>query len=459
MVRRGQHQGALLDQPLDDGLREAGALVGVGARRRLVQQHQRARPGRLHDRHQAPHVRRERGQALGDGLIVADVREHPVEHRQARPGGGHPQPALVEHREQAERLERHGLAARVRARDHQRPHAGERKVDGHDAGRIEQRVAGPGQLHLVRGLHLAALPRARQRRRRERQVQGGQRGHRVLQRPGLLAHQPRQGAQDALLLLVLLGPQLAHPVVGLHHRHGLDEDRLAGSGAVVHDARHRRAGRRLDRQHRPAAALGGERLLQVRPQPHGQLAQQVGRLPSRGREAPADGGQLRRGRVEQPAGGIEGALQGRLHPAHRRRDPGRRGPRRAGAPPPRGRVTASRASTWTRAVASTSDRASASRAASRAAAATGVAHVEGAPRTAHAQVAQAQRLLGVGARGRPPRTARPTARGRARGRALRRRRSGPPAAPAPRTARAARRSGDPFPGETTAAGAPRPWRA
>ena len=114
-------------------------------------------------------------------------------------------------------------------------------------------------------------------------------------------------------------------------RHGLDEDRLARPGAVVDDARHRRARRRLHRQHGPAAALGGERLLQVRPQPHGQLPQQVGRVPPRGGEPPAERGELRRCRVEQPAAGVEGAVQGRLHAPHRaevRRGEGRGEPRR-----------------------------------------------------------------------------------------------------------------------------------
>ena len=256
-------------------------------------------------------------------------------------------------------------------------------------------MAGPGQLHLVRGLHLTAVPRARQPGRRERQVQGGQRDHRVLQRPGLLTHQPREGAQDALLLLVLLGPQLPNPVVGLHDRHGLDEDRLARPGAVVHDPRHRRARRRLHGQHGPAAALGGERLLQMRPQAHGQLPQKIGRLPPRGGEAPSDGGELRRGRVEQPAAGVEGAVQGRLHTAHRaeirggegRGEPGRRllvgahGLARLDVDARRGQHLGQGLGVEGRVTGRGRDR---------------VAHVERAPRPAHAQVAQAQRLLGGG---------------------------------------------------------------
>ena len=79
------HQGALVDEPGDDGLRQAGALVGVGAGGGLVEQHQRPPAGGLHDRDEPAHVGGEGGEALRDRLVVADVGQHPVEHRHRGP--------------------------------------------------------------------------------------------------------------------------------------------------------------------------------------------------------------------------------------------------------------------------------------------------------------------------------------------------------------------------------------
>ena len=68
-----------------------GALVRIGAGGRLVEEHERARAGGREDRDQAPDVGGEGEQALGDRLVVADVGEHPVEHRQPGPRGRHAQ--------------------------------------------------------------------------------------------------------------------------------------------------------------------------------------------------------------------------------------------------------------------------------------------------------------------------------------------------------------------------------
>ena len=69
-----------------------------------------------------------------------------LEHRQPRAGlGRHVQPGLVHEREQAERPQRHGLAARVRSGHHERRIAvAEPDVDGHDPPR-QARMAGPEQ--------------------------------------------------------------------------------------------------------------------------------------------------------------------------------------------------------------------------------------------------------------------------------------------------------------------------
>ena len=152
-------------------------------------------------------------------------------------------------------------------------------------------------------------PGARQRRPRQRQVELRERGREVVERLALVAHQPRQRPHDPRLLLGLLGRELANPVAGLDQLHRLDEQGLARARAVVHDPGHGRARRRLDGQHRPAAPLGGERLLQVGPEARGQRPQQLRRGAPRRGEAAAHGRELRRGRVEQPAAGVEGALE------------------------------------------------------------------------------------------------------------------------------------------------------
>ena len=104
---------------------------------------------------------REGGQALGDRLVVADVGQHPVEHRQARPS----RPAPAGRTGAASRAGRASSAPpscrRCSAREttSARMPASGRSI-GHGGGRVEQRVAGAAQLHLAGRLHRAAAPRA-----------------------------------------------------------------------------------------------------------------------------------------------------------------------------------------------------------------------------------------------------------------------------------------------------------
>ena len=189
-------------------------------------------------------------------------------------------------------------------------------------------------------------------------------------------------------------------------------------------------------------------------------AQQVGRLPAGGGEAPADGGQLRRGRVEQPAARDRG--RGPAPPP-----PGARAPRSGAATTAasrrrrllagrsRPRAPRARPARWR--APRTGPRRRAPRRGPPAATGSRTSKAPPGPPTPRSRRRSASSVSApaAGHLGRLRRRR----QGEGRGRALRRRRSGPPAAPAPRTARAARRSGDPFPGETTAAGAPRPWRA
>ena len=79
---------------------------------------------------------------------------------------------------------------------------------------------------------------------------------------------PRRGAltaehpQDTVDLLVLLGLQLLHLVVGLHHAHGLHKQCGAGGGHIVDKAWQTALALRFHRHHESAVPLGDEGLLQ-----------------------------------------------------------------------------------------------------------------------------------------------------------------------------------------------------
>ena len=78
-VRRGDDQRAALAEVIDDRRRQRAPFVRIGAAARLVEQHQRRQGERLVHRHDVGDVRRERAEALGDRLLVADVGEHAVQ--------------------------------------------------------------------------------------------------------------------------------------------------------------------------------------------------------------------------------------------------------------------------------------------------------------------------------------------------------------------------------------------
>ena len=158
VVRRHERQPRLLGEPRDERLRERGALDRVGPRCELVQQHERPLAGGVQDRDDARDVAREGREAHLDRLPVADVGEHLVEDGQRGRLGGRPQPGLVEERGEAEGLQRHGLAARVRPADHERAQATEVEVDRHRRAWIEQRMARRSQPDLVGDLDGRALP-------------------------------------------------------------------------------------------------------------------------------------------------------------------------------------------------------------------------------------------------------------------------------------------------------------
>ena len=174
VVRRRDRERRALRQLVEQGARQRGALDRVGAGGDLVEQHERARRGRLEHVHEVAQVPRERRERGRDRLLVADVGEHVGEDGQAGALGRDVQAALVEQRAQPERLQRDRLAARVGAAEHEHAHAGERQVDRHDGRRVEQRVPRGDQLDVAGRLDRAAAPAARERPAGEREVDRGQ---------------------------------------------------------------------------------------------------------------------------------------------------------------------------------------------------------------------------------------------------------------------------------------------
>jgi hypothetical protein len=150
------------------------------------------------------------------------------------------QPGLVHQRQQPERPQGHGLAARVRARDKQRREpVAEADVDRHDPPG-EPRVARGQQDDLwpFGGLGADGAHLARELRLGRPQVEPGERGEGLAQRPGIGADERRQLVEDALDLLPFGELRLAPRVAELDDDEGLDEQGLPAARRVMDDALH-----------------------------------------------------------------------------------------------------------------------------------------------------------------------------------------------------------------------------
>ena len=159
--------------------------------------------------------------------------------------------------------------------------------------------------HLVRDLDGRALPAARERPERERQVDSSRRLDGRGQQRGGFADGGRQLAQDPLDLLALGARRLGLAVRELDDVERLDEERLARVGGVVDDPGHAAAGARLDGEHGAAAAQGDEVLLQVLAQVAraDELLELVADALAAGAELAAELAQLR-GRVVAQVGAV-----------------------------------------------------------------------------------------------------------------------------------------------------------
>ena len=151
-----------------------------------------------------------------DRLVVADVGQHPVEHRQARPSRGRAKAALVQHGEQAERLEGDGLAAGVGARDHQgaEARAGRRSTGTAVPGRAAGGGRAPRSTSSA-GSTGQPSQRARERAAGQARSRCGQRLHGVVEGRPPPPTRLESAARMRSTSSRSRGRQLATPVVGL----------------------------------------------------------------------------------------------------------------------------------------------------------------------------------------------------------------------------------------------------
>ena len=99
--------------------RERRAFFRISRRTKLIQQHQRLRGRSARNEIDISHVRRKCRQVLLDRLVVADVGQHRVKHRQFGAIGRNRHSRLRHQRQQSHGFQRDSFAACVRAGDDQ----------------------------------------------------------------------------------------------------------------------------------------------------------------------------------------------------------------------------------------------------------------------------------------------------------------------------------------------------
>ena len=141
VMRRRRDQDPARQEGLEDRHRERRALIGVGPGADLVEQRQVSWLGVGEGGDDVPQVRRERRQRLGDRLLVPDVREDAREHRRSTSRlRGDLQPRHSHERQKADRLQRDGLTAGVRAgHDEDAELAAQLHVDADDLPLVDEK--------------------------------------------------------------------------------------------------------------------------------------------------------------------------------------------------------------------------------------------------------------------------------------------------------------------------------
>ena len=149
------HPTAHFPAELNDGRSQSRTLSRVGARAQLIEEHQSSVIALRHHIHDGSHVAGEGRKALGNGLLVADIRENGLEGRKsAAVSRGNVQAALGHQGEQTDGFQGDGFAAGVGAGDDHGIKI-RAKPDGnrnHGFG-VNERVTSLAQLHPALLVH------------------------------------------------------------------------------------------------------------------------------------------------------------------------------------------------------------------------------------------------------------------------------------------------------------------
>ena len=267
VVSGGHGPAALGLEPLQDGLGESRALQGVRARAQLVKKDQRVLVRLLDDGHQVGHMGAEGGQALLDGLLVADVRKDLIEDGYLAPFLRRQEQAAHGHEgKETHGLQCHRLAAGIGAGDDEGVEVlPEPQGDGHHLLPVDQGMTGVHQfqtaLLVELGPDAALLPS--QDGLGEDAVETPQQQEAVVQLVRIGLQQGGQPRQYALDLLLLVQQKLLILVPQLHHRRRLDEQGLARAALVMDEARDLPPMLRLHRDGVAAVAHGDDGILQI----------------------------------------------------------------------------------------------------------------------------------------------------------------------------------------------------
>ena len=136
---------AALPHFLEDRLGKRRPLYRIGSGAKLIKKHKRAIGHTLHDVYDIDHMCREGGKRLLDALLVPNIHKDLGEDphlglflsRELKP-------CLCHKGKKTQCLQRDGLTARIRPRDHQRIKiAAKRDIDRNDPILIDQRVTAP----------------------------------------------------------------------------------------------------------------------------------------------------------------------------------------------------------------------------------------------------------------------------------------------------------------------------
>ncbi len=208
-MRGRRRADGVLKQPAQNSLSQRRAFGRVSARAKLVKEHKVVFAHRFHDGDNIGHVRGEGGQGLLDGLLIADIGKDILKHGKLRAQcAGDMKAGLRHQRQQADGLERDGLAARIGAGDDERRKVlAQHQVAWNDLVPVNQRMAHPNEakaplpIQLGRnGLHLAG-----QAALGKHKVQMGENDDVLLDEPRIVTDLRGQRRQDALDFIALLG--------------------------------------------------------------------------------------------------------------------------------------------------------------------------------------------------------------------------------------------------------------